>query len=103
MSLDEASKAYLTGFADGQKFAGWKEEAATINERERIIKLLEADCKDGLGDHLQGCSHEVAIALIKGENKQGHNGGEHTPCCNDWGCYGCDGCDCPDCLEGENK
>ena len=40
-----------------------------ITERERIIKLLEADCKDGLGDHLQGCSHEVAIALIKGENK----------------------------------
>jgi hypothetical protein len=38
-------------------------------ERERIIKLLEADCKDGIGDHLQGCSHEVAIALIKGENK----------------------------------
>ena len=36
---------------------------------ERIIKLLEADCKDGLGDQIQGCSHEVAIALIKGENK----------------------------------
>ena len=38
-------------------------------EQERIIKLLEADCKDGLGDNIQGCSHEVAIALIKGENK----------------------------------
>ena len=40
-----------------------------IMERERIVKLLEADCKDGLGDQIQGCSHEVAIALIKGENK----------------------------------
>lgn len=43
--------------------------SATLLERERIIKLLEADCRDGLGDNIQGCSHEVAIALIKGENK----------------------------------
>lgn len=42
-------------------------EAGISCERERIIKLLEADCKDGLGDHIQGCSHEVAIALIKEE------------------------------------
>ncbi len=65
MSLDEASKAYLTGFADGQKFAGWKEEAATINERERIIKLLEAEPSEkwffvGFRQHI--------IALIKGQN-----------------------------------
>lgn len=42
--------------------------AKQIAEAEqRIIKLLEADCKDGFGDNIQGCSHEVAIALIKGE------------------------------------
>ena len=37
---------------------------------ERIIKLLEDNCKCGIWrDHLIGCPHEVAIALIKGENK----------------------------------
>jgi hypothetical protein len=49
---------------------GVNEWAAGVKfAEERIIKLLEADCKDGLGDNIQGCSHEVAIALIKGENK----------------------------------
>lgn len=47
----------------------WGREYGIRQERERIINLLQADCKDGLGDQIQGCSHEVAIALIKGENK----------------------------------
>lgn len=44
-------------------------ERGRRQEQERIIKLLNTDCKDGLGDNLQGCFHEVAIALIKGEQK----------------------------------
>lgn len=37
---------------------------------ERIIKLLVENCGCGIWrDHLLGCPHEVAIALIKGENK----------------------------------
>lgn len=40
-------------------------------ERERIIKLIIANCNDGLGEDLVpgGCQHDVIIALIKGENK----------------------------------
>lgn len=55
ISMDTYSKALI--------------EIAASQERERIINLLEADCKDGLGDNIQGCSHEVAIALIKGEGE----------------------------------
>lgn len=41
---------------------------ATWLAEERIIKLLEDNCKCGIWrDHLIGCPHEVAIALIKGE------------------------------------
>jgi hypothetical protein len=41
---------------------------AQVEERERIIALLESDCTEGIGDNLDGCFHEVAIALIKGED-----------------------------------
>lgn len=39
------------------------------NENERIIRLLEIDCKQGLSDDLQGCFHQNTIELIKGEQK----------------------------------
>ena len=76
-----------------------------ISERERIIKLLEDEAFTKAFGRSKDFNAKRAnlIALIKGENKKGHNGGEHTPCCNDWGCYGCEDCDCPDCVEGENK
>jgi hypothetical protein len=35
---------------------------------ERIIKLLKDDCELGLSDLMQGCHHDVLIALIKEEN-----------------------------------
>jgi hypothetical protein len=38
--------------------------AGAVEECERIIKLLEADCKHGIGEFDMGCPHEVAIALI---------------------------------------
>lgn len=87
-------------------------EKCALAEREHIIKLLEVDkverepvCSNSDCEKCPAFERGFnrAIALIKGENKKGHNGGEHTPCCNDWGCYGCEDCDCPDCLEGENK
>lgn len=40
---------------------GWAEAEASI------IRLLKADCEDGIGDNLQGCFHQVAVALIEGE------------------------------------
>lgn len=57
-NLDQLGRAELTGYEAGKR-----------DERERIIALLNTDCKDGIGDSLQGCFHEVAIALIKGEQK----------------------------------
>jgi hypothetical protein len=40
-------------------------------ERDRIIKLLDGQCKCGLPDewHPAPCSCQEFIALIKGENK----------------------------------
>lgn len=98
-------------------------------ERERIIKLLieEGILKPRTNENE---NDQQIIALIKreqtkeqkiarfrelsegmplgehepeGENKKGHNGGEHTPCCDDWDCYGCEDCDCLDCQKGESK
>jgi len=42
-----------------------------LREQQRIIKLITANCNDGLGEDLVpgGCEHDVIIALIKGENK----------------------------------
>ena len=56
-SAGTSREMYLQGIADGES-----------KERERIIKLLKDNCKCGIWrDHLIGCPHEVAIALIKGE------------------------------------
>ena len=37
-------------------------------ERERIIKLLETDCKPNDHDYINGCNCDITAA-IKGENK----------------------------------
>jgi hypothetical protein len=46
---------------------GEAREAGARAERERIIAILQEDCDQGIGDNLDGCFHEVTIALIEAD------------------------------------